>query len=336
MRLKTFTAASLPEAMEMVRRSLGDDAVILSSEEDGAGGKARVTAAVEQEATDDVDYGALTGNMDSIDEISKALEYHRLPSGLLNRILEEASSVIEESDVIALASALDSTFSFRALPSDPSPRPLMLVGISGAGKTATAAKFCARARLSGNETSLITMDIVKAGGLAQVTAFAQALGTRLDQAGDATELRHAVRDCPDDHLVIVDTVGSSPFEPGDVQQLKEIAEAANAEVVLVLPAGGDAAEAAETALAFGEAGAKYMVPTKLDTARRLGGVLSAAHASGLTFMGAGNSPNIGGGLTSINPVVLARLILPATLAPEITEDPDLNEPFSFLTMDSKA
>ena len=106
MRLKTFTAASLPEAMEKVRRSLGDDAVILSSEENGADGQARVTAAVEQEATDEVNYDAFTGNLDSIDEISKALEYHRLPSGLLNRILEEASSVIEESEVMALASHL--------------------------------------------------------------------------------------------------------------------------------------------------------------------------------------------------------------------------------------
>jgi hypothetical protein len=55
---------------------------------------------------------------------------------------------------------------------------------------------------------------------------------------------------------------------------------------LVLPAGLDAEEAAETARAFQLLGCRHLVPTRLDAARRLGGVLAAADA-GLAFTEAG-------------------------------------------------
>ncbi|MBI1985424.1 MAG: GTP-binding protein, partial [Rhodospirillales bacterium] len=48
MRLKTFTAATTAEAMQMIRRELGDDAIIVSSRRDADGRGARVVAAVEE------------------------------------------------------------------------------------------------------------------------------------------------------------------------------------------------------------------------------------------------------------------------------------------------
>ena len=80
--------------------------------------------------------------------------------------------------------------------------------------------------------------------------------------------------------------------------------------MLVLAAGGDVLESAECAVAFSEAGAGRLIATKLDISRRLGGVLSAADAGRLALAAAGVSPNIGDGLAPINPVSLARLILP--------------------------
>ena len=47
MRLRTFTAATMSEAMALVRARLGADAIIVSTEE-GDDGATRVTAAVEQ------------------------------------------------------------------------------------------------------------------------------------------------------------------------------------------------------------------------------------------------------------------------------------------------
>ncbi len=47
MRLKSFTASTMAEAMEMVRQELGDDAIIVSTQRAGGVKGFRVTAALE-------------------------------------------------------------------------------------------------------------------------------------------------------------------------------------------------------------------------------------------------------------------------------------------------
>ncbi|MFQ5955991.1 MAG: AAA family ATPase, partial [Kiloniellales bacterium] len=270
MRLKSFTAKTLPEAMTRVRDAFGPDAVILSTQakEDGKG--VRVTAALEDRPLDAFDFEPSVDGVQSIDEISEALKYHRVPPGLFDRLIGNAAALPSGDWTMALAGAIDAEFAFRPLPHGPEGRPLMLVGPPGAGKTATAAKLCARARLAGAKTSLITMDTVKAGSLAQVGAFARALNARLDQADDPEALAAAVAACPEDHLVVIDTLGVNPFDDDDLDHMSRAARAAEAAPVLVLPAGGDSAETAETAVALARVGAERMVATRLDAARRLG------------------------------------------------------------------
>jgi flagellar biosynthesis protein FlhF len=154
------------------------------------------------------------------------------------------------------------------------------------------------------------MDTVKSGGLAQITAFAKALGARLEPAPDIDALAAAVQACPKDHFVAIDTAGANPFDGADMDRLARAAQAAGADPIVVLPAGGDAADCAELATAFAAAGATRLIVTRIDTARRFGGVLSAAQAGGLALMAATASPNISDGLLPINPVSLARLLLP--------------------------
>ena len=47
MRLKTFHANTMPEAMQMIRDTLGEEAVIVATREENGGNSVRVTAAVE-------------------------------------------------------------------------------------------------------------------------------------------------------------------------------------------------------------------------------------------------------------------------------------------------
>ena len=49
MRLKSFTAKSMRDAMQMVREALGEDAIIVATREENGGSSVRVTAAVEKE-----------------------------------------------------------------------------------------------------------------------------------------------------------------------------------------------------------------------------------------------------------------------------------------------
>ena len=79
-------------------------------------------------------------------------------------------------------------------------------------------------------------------------------------------------------------------------------------MVLVLPAGLDPAEAADQAQAYVAAGARLLVATRLDLARRLGGTLAAA-GRGLALAEAGIGPGAADGLLPITPAWLAARLL---------------------------
>src|SRR3546814_4027122 len=68
--------------------------------------------------------------------------------GLADRILNLAAGHAAGDWTMAFAAALDHTLSFKALGDLGPERPVMLIGPSGAGKTVTAAKLCACARLA--------------------------------------------------------------------------------------------------------------------------------------------------------------------------------------------
>ena len=170
------------------------------------------------------------------------------------------------------------------------------------------------------------MDTVKAGGLAQITSFAETLGTEIYEAGDEEAVARAVLACPKDRLVVVDTVGANPFDGEERAALARTARAIGTDLTLVLPGGGDAAESAEIAQSFAEAGARFLVATRLDATRRLGGLLTAAHAGNLALLAGGISPRIGGGLVALTPVALARLLLSRTDALDGLDANSLTEP----------
>src|SRR3546814_10008966 len=93
--------------------------------------------------------------------------------GLADRILNLAAGHAAGDWTMAFAAALDHTLSFKALGDLGPERPVMLIGPSGAGKTVTAAKPCACARLAEARSLPTTMDAAKAGGRGQGETFAQ-------------------------------------------------------------------------------------------------------------------------------------------------------------------
>ena len=133
-------------------------------------------------------------------------------------------------------------------------------------------------------------------------------------AKDTATLRKAVAKADADGVILIDTLGTNPLKASDLAQLRELADAAGAEIVLVMAAGGDAVESAELAAGYAEAGATRLVATKVDVARRYGGLLAAAEAGRLAFAGVGTSPEIASGLGTLRADQLCRLILPASRA----------------------
>ena len=312
MRLKTYTAPTMAEAMELVRHEMGEEAIIVSSQRAGEGQGARVTAAVEEIYPDDEGFEQLreVEVADVGETIRQALSYHGVPPRLIERLIQAAGSLDAEDPTMALAGAVDAGFSFTPLADSGEDAPTMLVGPPGAGKTITTAKLAARAALNGHSVSVITTDTRRAGGVEQLEAFTRILKLPLETADTVDALGRTAAAGSANDLVLIDTQGTNPFSDTELDQLYEFVKAAGAEPVLVLAAGGDAMEAADIATSFAAVGVKRLLVTRLDMARRLGGILAAADAARLTFCNVSITPHVADGLSQINPVSLARLLMP--------------------------
>jgi flagellar biosynthesis protein FlhF len=303
MRLRTFTAGTMSEAMALVRARLGPEAIIVTTEE-GDDGNTRVTAAVEQP-----ERLASGIEPDVIDLLNEALSGHGLAPLLVEKILCAALPFDTEDPLLALSSAFATFFSFAPIEAEVR-RPLLLVGPPGAGKTVSIAKLATRAVMAGKAVRLVTADTVRAGGIEQLEAFARLLKLQLQRADGAQRLAPIAAAATAGELLLIDSPGINPYSAGDRRELSALITASGAEPVLVLPAGGDAFDTVEMARIFRDLGSSRMIVTRIDMVQRLGSIVAAADALRLGFAEAGTSPDIASGIAAFNPVVLARLILP--------------------------
>ncbi|MCK5777639.1 MAG: hypothetical protein KAH11_02540 [Rhodospirillales bacterium] len=315
MRLRNFTAPTMSDAMAQVRAEMGDDAIIVSTEVDGEDGTCWVTAALEDDIVlpDEVYETLQKQPMDPLAKrefLAQVLTAHGLPQHLTEQVLRDCDLVDETDPTMTLAAAIDMGARFGPIDFETQTRPLMLVGAPGAGKTITAAKLAAHARFAGKRVFIATSDSKRAGGVEQLKAFTDILEMDLVIAPDVDTLSEQNDAISAADAAIIDTAGVNPFDDEDMQALRTLAAAAKAELVLVLAAGADAMESADTARAFAAIGAERMVISRLDMTRRLGGILAAALAGRVAIANVSINPQVADGLSRINPVSLAQLLVP--------------------------
>jgi flagellar biosynthesis protein FlhF len=199
MRLKTFQAKTMTEAMKQVRDTLGEEAVIISTSEENGG--VRVTAAIEH--MDDLpdpyphDYEPLASRQSERPQFSNDLsapkqikekEYlqydaeedfegeiteeltdimlrHVVPTEVMDNILSTAAMTGLGNTNSALMAALDHLYKFVPLPAKSKRKALMLVGPPGAGKTLMVAKMATRAVMDGLHDAVRTTETRPPGGV---------------------------------------------------------------------------------------------------------------------------------------------------------------------------
>jgi flagellar biosynthesis protein FlhF len=288
MRLKLYRAAVMADAIAKVRDELGEDALILATRRVSDG--VEVTAALEPDEP-------LPAALPDPSHLA-ALDFHAVPAPL--------RSALQHGD---LETALANALPFAALPLGPNAQPLLLVGPPGAGKTMTVARLATRLVMAGISPLVVTADGKRAGATEQLAAFTKLLGISLIVACHPVTLGRALQHRQYAVPVLIDTPGCNPFDPEQVEELVALAAIADAAVTLVLPAGLDPSEAADLALAYAAAGAGLLVATRLDLARRLGGVLAASASAQLALTEAGVGPNAADGLIPITPGWLASRLL---------------------------
>jgi flagellar biosynthesis protein FlhF len=309
MRLRSFQAATLSDAMQLVREALGDDAIIVATHDSGRGRGVQITA-----ASEDPDEAQLEqivthpeeNDIDPAGEIADILSFHSIPDRIARRLTRAAGQIGDGRSVEALAGALDEYYAFRPLPTGP--RPLMLVGPPGAGKTVTVAKLAAQLAFEKVDATVITTDTLRSGAVAQLRGYMDVLGHDLLTAKRPQELAQAVAAHGDGRGLIIDTPGTNPFSDSEIADLRSFISAIDAEPVLVLPAGGDVEDAADIGRIFSRLGCRSALFTRVDGARRLGSMITAAEAGDLAFCHVSISPSVAQGLKALSPLSLARVL----------------------------
>ncbi len=244
MRLKTFTAPTVAEAMQQVRAVLGTDAIIVSTYHGRRGRGVQGSAAKEPPQADPLPDRA--PELDHRDAITRALLFHGVPEELAAHLAGAAQSFAIGDPALALAAAFDASYTFTPM-GEASDRPIMLVGPCGAGKTAVTAKLAAQAVLGGRRVGVVTTDTVRAGAVDQLAAFINILKQPLKTADSPEELAAAIEALGTCDLVLIDTPGTNPFNRGEIADLKRFLDSGEFEPVAVLPAGRDARDTGEMA-----------------------------------------------------------------------------------------
>ncbi|WP_138511980.1 flagellar biosynthesis protein FlhF [Maricaulis alexandrii] len=325
MRLRTFSAQSLSQAMADVRREMGPEAVIIATS-DGPDGGVQVRAAAEAtqlrepaepvreraerlKAEADIERGLREDN--DLDRVIRALGFHRAPGVSAQALIRSAHDLTDGQAVSRLAHAIEARYTFQPLPAVPE-HPVLFAGTPGVGKTSILAKIAARAITAGARPTLISCDGERAGAAGRLSALAERMGAEFKSVDDPREMIDAVDGV--EGPVLVDSPAINPFELDDLDMTLAFADSAQAEIVYVFDAGLTPEDAEDGASLFASIGASRCIPVKLDCARRLGAILGVGE-TGLAFAQISSTPFIGGGLAPATPLRLARALIEDRLTP---------------------
>lgn len=157
-----------------------------------------------------------------------------------------------------------------------------LMGPTGVGKTTTTAKLAARCvmRHGAEKLALLTTDSYRIGGHEQLRIYGKILGVTVHAVKDATDLRLALTELRNKHMVLIDTVGMSQRDrtvPEQVAMLCGAGTPVQRLLLLNATSHGDTlnevVHAYRSASSEGGGDLAGCILTKLDETTNLGSVL---------------------------------------------------------------
>ncbi|NOZ25368.1 MAG: ATP-binding protein [Nitrospirae bacterium] len=243
MKIKKFHARTFSEVLKAVKRELGPDAVILSSEQLNEN-MVEVVAAVDYEGISMSEQSAPAERPTDLSELKS--EVARLKEALLQmkksgyemklpdkklkvlRLLlkrsvkeEFAMRLCEKaSDTESLLKVL--TEEIKTMDALSSQKAVMLIGPTGVGKTTTLAKLASRAIRSGRKVAVITLDTYRIGAVEQLRFFARVLGVPLEVVSDVSDLKDRVVKHMGRDMIFIDTTGRNPRDEKYINEIRMI------------------------------------------------------------------------------------------------------------------
>src|SRR5262249_15612722 len=258
MRIQTFQAADMRDAIVQVKRALGPDAVIVATRDVRRGilgTGVEVTAAID--AGEELAPAPQPTHAPSAGLAEADVERIMLPirselrtlRALLKPTLGQRSTEI--GDLRAEIEALRKDIAGRNAPprlddslratlcAPSTARVVAMVGPTGVGKTTTIAKLAARAALvERRQVAIVTLDSYRVGGEEQMRAFADLMGVPLHIVGAPADLAEKLAALRGMDRICVDTAGRRPRDAAGIGQVEQaLAVTSGIEVHLVMPAG---------------------------------------------------------------------------------------------------
>ncbi|NEX62667.1 flagellar biosynthesis protein FlhF [Noviherbaspirillum galbum] len=151
-----------------------------------------------------------------------------------------------------------------------------MVGPTGVGKTTTTAKLAARCvmRHGAGKLALITTDGYRIGGYEQLRIYGKILGVMVHSVKDETDLRIALDELKNKHMVLIDTVGMGQRDKMVAEQVAMLSGAgAKVQRLLCMSATSNGETLNEVVRSYMGDGLSGCVITKLDEAATIGSVL---------------------------------------------------------------
>lgn len=308
MRLKTFFAPTIQEAMTQVRRDLGEDAVIISTLQEKSG--VRVTAALERQSPKVA--GHTPSSKDElIEHLTRCVSFHGVPSPLKERLIAmgEQTSAVHLEDAATLWSPwFTDQARLSGLVTRFETKTILLVGTPGAGKSVTLAKLAVEALLEGRKVRILTLDEGKAGAIEQLSTYGSHLKVDVSSCYAPKEVALHMKNLDPGELMLIDTPGINPFSRQDVEFISECVFATQCVPHWVFSAGCDALEALEMAEIFKDLGVREIIHTKGDVARRHGALLSVLIQEPMSLVGLSQGPTLSQRLEDATPESLHDLL----------------------------
>ncbi len=191
-------------------------------------------------------------------------------------------------------------------------RRVAMVGPTGAGKTTTIAKLAAHFRLrERRQLAILTLDTRRLAAVEQLRRYADLIRVPIAAADSADAARAAcARDGAAD-LLLIDTPGIGARDGDTLTALKATLSALEIdETHLVLPASMTAAAQERTAALLQPLGVTQLVLTRLDDAVGFGVVLEVVKRLGWRLSYVSNGQSVPGDLIQACSRRMAELILP--------------------------
>lgn len=161
---------------------------------------------------------------------------------------------------------------------------MMLVGPTGVGKTTSIAKLAARYSFlmqKKYKVGLVVLDTYRIGAVEQLMQYARMMKLGIETVVDPPEFSSALNSLRYCDYILIDTMGSSPYDKSKIEKIYECLEANNTEynvdVVLVMPSSIKYEDLKATYENFESLNIDTIMFTKLDETRGFGNIFSLAY-----------------------------------------------------------